>query len=69
MYIDESKSPFHKDEAYFSEAAFFNELAKDGDNTPARVRGVPLPAWEALEEQKQKSDEKAFTSTDPPRIR
>lgn len=49
-----------------SEVAFFDKIAKYGEVSLARPRGVPLPVWEDLQEQKAKSNEKASTSINPP---
>lgn len=60
MHVNTAKSPFQRDEAYFSEETFFGEFAKE-------TLGVPLSEWEDLDEQKLQSDEKASTTANPPR--
>lgn len=65
--MNASDSSFQIDYAYFSEALFSNNPIKEGETTPAWPRGVRFPDQEALEGQKQKSDEKASTSTNPAR--
>lgn len=50
------------DEVHFSEAAYFDELAEDGEVAPARPRGTPLPKWEDLEEEEPRVDNSDFTS-------
>lgn len=65
MNVNTSESPFQKDEACFSKAAFFDVLAEDGEITFTRPQGIPLSEWKALEGQKQKYKEKASTSTSP----
>lgn len=47
--------PIPKDEAHFSEAALFEELAEDVEVVLTPPRGVPLQIWENLEEQKIKA--------------
>lgn len=51
-HVNVSEWLFQRDEARFLEAVFFDELAEDGKVVPDRPRGIPLPAWEDLREQK-----------------
>lgn len=39
MHVNATKSAFKRDEAYNSEVAYFDELAEDGEVTPARPQG------------------------------
>lgn len=50
-----------------SQRAFFYEIGEDREIALARSRGVPLPVWEDLEEQKPKSDGVASISANPTR--
>lgn len=56
-YISASNCPFQQDNAYSSDAAFFNELAEDGEIVPARPEGVPLSKWRTLRNKNQKPKE------------
>lgn len=49
VHVNVKESLFQRDDAHFSEAAYFDELAKDGEATLARPRGFPLPIWEDLD--------------------
>lgn len=51
VHINTSESPFQRTEAHFSETAYFDELAKEGEVAAARSRGVPLSILEDLEVQ------------------
>lgn len=62
-----SECSFQQEEAYFSEAALFVEIAEDGDIVSTRPRSVSLSVWEDLEEPKIKPDEFASTSYRAPR--
>lgn len=55
MHINATGVPFQRDEAHFSEAQYFDELA-DGEVTIAQPRGVQLPAWEDLEGNKAETN-------------
>lgn len=63
--MNASEAPLQKDEAYFSEVAFFDELAKDEEVTPLHPRGVPLQKWESYEKPIQNLDMKAPKSLKP----
>lgn len=52
VHINATGIPFQRDEAHFSEARYFDELAEDGEVIIAQPRGVQLPAWEDLEDNK-----------------
>lgn len=56
-------SPCSKGMRPIFEAAYFGELAKDGEVNPTRSQGVPLPIWEDLEDQEPRLDNSAYTST------
>lgn len=47
--------------------AYFNELSKDPEVTPAKPRGVPLLAWEDLDDKWSVPDNSAHTPTYHPR--
>lgn len=49
VHINATESLLQRDEAHFSKTAYFDELVEDGEVTPARPQGVPLPMWEELE--------------------
>lgn len=54
---------FQKDEAHFLEAAYFDELAEDGEIVTSKPRGIPLPEWKDLEEGEPRVDNSVFAST------
>lgn len=59
--------PFQSDEAHFSEVQYFDELAEEGEVIIAQPRGIPLPAWEDLESNKNKANPSVQTSSQRPR--
>lgn len=67
FHINATGSPFQKDEAHFLEVAYFDELVEDGEVTPSKPQGTPMPDWEDLDEGKTRIDNFAFTSTGLPR--
>lgn len=54
---------FQRDEAHFSEPAYFEDLAEEGE-----VASVCLVAWEDLEGQGPRPGNSAFTSTRHPTV-
>lgn len=67
MHINTIGVPFQRDEAHFSEAQYFDELAEEGEVTIAQLRGVVLPAWEDLEGNRTKTNPSVQTSGQHPR--
>lgn len=53
---------FQRDETHFSEVAYFDELAEDGEVAPSRPRGT-FARMEELEEGEPRVINSAFTST------
>lgn len=51
------RCPFEKDEAHFSKAACFHELAEDGEIILAKTRAVPLSNRRISRAQKSEYDE------------
>lgn len=50
VHVNTFKCLFQSDEAHFSKVTFLEKLVEDGEFFPARSQGVPLLAWEDLEE-------------------
>lgn len=59
VLINATNIPFTRDEAQFSEAQYFDELAEDGEAIIVRPRGVQLSAWEDLEGNEPKYNSSA----------
>lgn len=49
--MNESHEPFQKDETHLFEAAFFDELAKNGEVALAHPQGVRLPSERLMKRQ------------------
>lgn len=62
VHINATGVPFQRDEAHFSEAHYFDELAEEGEVTITHPRGVQLLAWEDLKDKKTKTNSSAQTS-------
>lgn len=56
-----SEAPFQKAEAHFSEATFFNDLVKNGEDSSSPTRC----ATAKVEQSMQNSDSEATTSISP----
>lgn len=61
-----TESPLQKNEAHFSEAAYFDELADEGEVAAPRPRGVQPLMWEDLEGQERRFHNSAHTSMGRP---
>lgn len=68
MHINAIGVPFQRDDAHFSEAQYFDELAEEGEVIIAQPRRVLLPAWEDLEDNRIKTNPSSQTSRQHPRL-
>ena len=52
IFIPATKAPFERNEVNFTEAAFFEEMAEEGEVAIVRPTGISLPKWEEISEER-----------------
>ncbi|OMO98613.1 reverse transcriptase [Corchorus capsularis] len=63
VFIPATKAPFEKYEVRYAEAAFFDEVAEEGEGVLSRPMGLRLPRWEEYAEEGKAGGEPSFKRT------
>ena len=71
MTIQATERPFEIHEAHYSDAIYFTELAVEEVPTTYKPRGVKIPRWEDIKDDKEpkaESSKRAMSRTESPPI-